>query len=134
MLPAQCQDQLVQHRRKTDTGLRRTELTDQSVVAASLDKRIARPVRISAENDAGIVIVLAEHAQIDRDIFLKTVFADGIVNLLEVIQHGKRLRALRHGSGPFNRVVIAEKLRQCGQYLCLLLRYMERLQERLRSE
>ena len=91
--------ELIHYNGKADSWQLPPEMGKEAVVAASLGHRLAIAVGIRPEHNSGVVIVFAQHAQIETDIFFKAFLLQASVDVLQAGKSLKRFRVVRKRSG-----------------------------------
>ena len=84
---------------KPTAGSSRPKWESRRVVAASLGHRLAIAIGIRPEHNSGVVIVFAQHTQIEADIFFKPFFLQTSVDIFQTAESLQRFRIVRKGSG-----------------------------------
>ena len=100
---------------KTDRRKRRAEIADQIVIAPAGQDRLADAVKITAEDDAGIIFNLVDKPQIDDHAALQPKLAQIIVNGTQIVKALTRAVLIKKRIRLLKDLLAAEQPRQIPQ-------------------
>ena len=134
LLPAEGAHEFVQEDRKTDGRGVFPELLQKMVIPSAPDDRVPCAESIRAENDAGVVAVISDHAQVKGNMVVRAVKPEETEDLLEPCDRKPGVQVRRSAHRLFQHLRPACEFREETERLSHAFFYFMRIQDLLDPE